>query len=126
MPHDLSLLNMTFQLPHFFPFYKASCRPAQLHDVPFHPATPNTIYPLICPIFISYLNTFYFFIEHLFSHGKSCTIFIPHDTLFIFFCSSRIFYAFFNKVSVTVHKRMVSDFHFSQSMGIVCLISATK
>lgn len=56
-----------------------------------------------------------------------CMLYLFHMTYYLFFSVHQgVFCVFLNKVSVTVHKRMASDFYISQSIGIVCLILATK
>lgn len=126
MPHDL-LLNVTFQLPHLFPLLRSLVQTSTASRCSFLPCHPNTIYPVFCLFFISFFNTFYFFVEHLFSHRKIYTVSCIYSTWhMIFFCSSRIFLCILEQSFNKCPQKNAGDFHFSQSMGIVCLISATK
>lgn len=125
---------MTFQLPHHFPFHKASCRPAQPHDVPFYPAT--SIQPILCfACSLFHFWTLYISLHSTCFHiGKICTVSYIYSTwhiIYFFLFMKVFFYAFLNKVAVNVYKRMQVIFIFPRVWEYsrilrVCLISATK
>lgn len=125
-PHDLSLLNVTFQLPHLF----QSLMQISTAFMMLLSTLPSPIQSILCFAW-SWFHFWTPFTEHLFSQTKICPVCYIYSTWHIIYLGHHsvhlfLFSVFLNKVSVTVHKRMAGDFHFFQSFGIVCLILATK